>query len=144
MTTPLRRGMPLIRSRTGDMGRILAGQCACSPPLRRRDPLVWRTSDGVSIGDRTLTLRAISECLYALPGLDDFAAWFGQGVLRIGACGGSGLSAAVASALADLPAVVQGLVSGALELEIETRSNGAPAIAGLGKRCLKILGGKDE
>ncbi len=144
VTTPLKRGMPLIRYRTGDMGRILRGACSCASPLRRLDPLVWRISDGVNIGERTLTLRALSECLYALPGLDDFAAWFGQGVLRIGACGGSGLSAAVASALADLPAVVQGLVSGALGLEIETRSNGAPAIAGLGKRCLKILGEKDQ
>lgn len=144
VTTPLRRGLPLIRYRTGDMGRVLQGDCACASPLRRLDPLVWRLSDGVRIGGRTLTLRALNECLYALPGLDDFAAWFGHGVLRIVACGDAGLSGAVASGLAGLPVVAQGLLSGAFELEIETRSSGAPAVAGLGKRCLKTLGGKDE
>ena len=144
VTTPLKRGMPLIRYRTGDMGRILAGQCACASPLRRLDPLVWRTSDGVSIGNRTLTLRALSECLYALPGLDDFAAWFEKGVLRIVACGDASLSETVASALADLPEVKQGFLAATLQLKIETRDNGGPAIAGLGKRCLKPLGGQNE
>jgi phenylacetate-coenzyme A ligase PaaK-like adenylate-forming protein len=144
VTTPLKRGMPLIRYRTGDMGRVLQGDCACTSPLRRLDPLVWRTSDGVRIGERTLTLRELSECLYALPGLDDFAAWFGQGVLRIVACGDHGLSETVASALDGLPVVAQGLLSGALGLEINTQSNGAPAIAGLGKRCLNILGEEDK
>ncbi|EPR41250.1 AMP-dependent synthetase and ligase [Desulfovibrio sp. X2] len=35
VSTLLRRGMPLIRFRTGDAARMLAGPCACGSPLRR-------------------------------------------------------------------------------------------------------------
>nr|WP_155932846.1 AMP-binding protein [Pseudodesulfovibrio alkaliphilus] len=144
VTTPLRRGMPLIRYRTGDMGRILPGRCACPSPLRRLDPLIWRGTDSVDLGGRTLTLRELGQCLYALPELDDFAAGFGQGVLRILACGGRGLREAVNGALASLPAVARGLCSGALALDIQTRKHGAPAIPGLDKRRITILGGNDQ
>lgn len=144
VTTPLKRGMPLIRYRTGDVGRILDGQCGCASPLRRLDPMIWRRADGVCIGGRTLTVRALGECLYAVAGLDDFAAWYGNGVLRIVASGDRTLSRAVGMALAALPAVEQGLHAGALELEIETRSIGVPAIAGLGKRRILHSGGTDQ
>ncbi len=35
VTTLAREAMPLIRYRTGDMGRLLAGPCACQSPLKR-------------------------------------------------------------------------------------------------------------
>ncbi len=37
-----RRGMPLVRYRTGDAGRILPGPCACGSPLRRLGPVAGR------------------------------------------------------------------------------------------------------
>jgi len=144
VTTPLKRGMPLIRYRTGDMGRILPGRCACPSPLRRLDPLIWRGTDSVDIGGYALTLRELGQCLYALPELDDFAAGFGQGVLRILACGGRGLREAVDRALVSLPAVARGIGSGFLALDIQTRNHGAPAIPGLGKRRITILGGTGQ
>ncbi|GAB6039131.1 hypothetical protein JCM15519_36900 [Fundidesulfovibrio butyratiphilus] len=37
-----RRAMPLIRYRSGDFGRLLAGPCPCGSPLRRLGPLSGR------------------------------------------------------------------------------------------------------
>jgi hypothetical protein len=42
VTTLGRRGMPLVRYRTGDAGRILPGACACGLPLRRLDRVPGR------------------------------------------------------------------------------------------------------
>lgn len=46
ITTLNRKGMPLIRYRTGDMGRILPGRCPCGGILKRLDGKVRRIGDG--------------------------------------------------------------------------------------------------
>ena len=49
ITTLTREAMPLIRYRTGDVGSLLPGPCACGSPLRRLGPVrgrVERTSHG--------------------------------------------------------------------------------------------------
>ncbi|WP_243310187.1 DVU_1553 family AMP-dependent CoA ligase [Fundidesulfovibrio agrisoli] len=50
LSTLNRRGMPLLRYRTGDMGRMLPGPCACGSPLRRLGPVAGRiVTDGGAI-----------------------------------------------------------------------------------------------
>ncbi|MCJ2164781.1 MULTISPECIES: DVU_1553 family AMP-dependent CoA ligase [unclassified Pseudodesulfovibrio] len=136
VTTPLKRGMPLIRYRTGDTGRILTGQCSCESPLRRLDPLIYRRLEGVATGPETLTLRTLNEALYGVPGLADFAARFDGGRLRLTVCGGNGVSRDVRVALQTVPAVERGRAFGCLEIDIDVKNDGTPAIAGLGKRCI--------
>lgn len=75
VTTLTRRTMPLIRYRTGDLGRLLPGTCACGSPLRRLDARVRRLADApVLPGGGKLSTLELGEALYALPGLVDFRA----------------------------------------------------------------------
>ena len=54
LSTLTRKGMPLLRYRTGDMGRILPGPCACGSPLRRLGPVAGRiVTDGGAVQVRT-------------------------------------------------------------------------------------------
>lgn len=74
-TTLTRTGMPLIRYRTGDLGRILPGSCACGSCIRRLDQVRGRLGQVRSLrsGGR-LGLHQLDEALFALPGLLDFSA----------------------------------------------------------------------
>ncbi len=75
MTTLARTGMPLIRYRTGDQGRLLPGPCPCGSPIRRLDRVLGRMNQVRTLesGNR-LALHNLDELLFALPGLLDFRA----------------------------------------------------------------------
>jgi phenylacetate-coenzyme A ligase PaaK-like adenylate-forming protein len=52
VSTLTRRGMPLLRYRTGDIARMLPGPCPCGSPLRRLGPITGRiqkTGDGFQV-----------------------------------------------------------------------------------------------
>lgn len=72
-TTLTRKGMPLIRYRTGDMGRFIQRACPCGSVLRLMEPVRGRWRDvarlgcGISVG-----LHEMDEVLFALPWLLDF------------------------------------------------------------------------
>jgi phenylacetate-coenzyme A ligase PaaK-like adenylate-forming protein len=55
-TTLTRRGMPLIRYRTGDRSAILPGNCPCGSPLRRLAPVQGRI-DGALVTRNGTTIR---------------------------------------------------------------------------------------
>lgn len=137
VTTPLKLGMPLIRYRTGDVGRILAGECGCGSPLRRLDPLVRRRHDGISLPSGSLTLRELNEILYGVPGMADFAARLAGDTLHITVCGNAS-AGTVLAALRNLPAVAEGLADKTLRVDIENRHDAAPAVPGLNKRRIAI------
>ncbi len=139
VTTSLRRGMPLIRYRTRDMGRIMPDRCVCGSPLRRLDPAVRRMDDCVHVGNDGFGLTKLNEFLYSLPGLWDFAACLHNETLHVVACGReSGLAGSVRSVLCAMPAIGHGVENGILHIEIETKNDGTPAVPGLGKRRLQI------
>lgn len=75
LTTLTRRGMPLIRYRTGDMAAMLPGPCPCGSPMRRLGPVCGRR-DGILrlCGNKALTMEELDEVLFAVPGLLDFSA----------------------------------------------------------------------
>lgn len=138
VTTPFKRGMPLIRYRTGDRGRILPGGCACGSPLRRLDPRVDRLGSGVETWAGRLVLRDLNEALYAVPGLADFAAWFTGATLRIVACGEEdGLARNVRLALESVPSVGRALGENRLTIDLAVQNASAPAVPGLDKRCIQ-------
>ena len=70
-TTLGRVGMPLVRYRTGDVSRIVAGSCACGSPLRRLERVMNRVESGCR---GAVTIGSLDEALFAIAGVYDFAA----------------------------------------------------------------------
>ncbi len=79
-TTLTRRGMPLIRCRTGDIARIIPEPCPCGSSLRRMAQVAGRWDDAIRLGsDAVLTLPKMDEALFSLPGLLDYRATVSKG-----------------------------------------------------------------
>jgi phenylacetate-coenzyme A ligase PaaK-like adenylate-forming protein len=80
-TTLTRRGMPLIRYRTGDIARMMIPQaCPCGSVLRRMDRVRGRWDGVVRLGpDCVLILSDMDEALFRLPGLLDYRATVSKG-----------------------------------------------------------------
>jgi phenylacetate-coenzyme A ligase PaaK-like adenylate-forming protein len=79
-TTLTRRGMPLIRYRTGDIARIIAEPCPCGSALRRMERVRGKWGDAVRLGpDCTLTLSEMDEALFRLTGLLDYRVTVSKG-----------------------------------------------------------------
>ncbi len=74
-TTLNRTAMPLIRYRTGDLGRLLPETCPCGSALLRLDKVRGRIGHilRLSSGD-TLSMSALDEQLFSIAGLLDFQA----------------------------------------------------------------------
>ncbi|MGD8543098.1 MAG: AMP-binding protein, partial [Desulfobacteraceae bacterium] len=67
--------MPLIRYRTGDLARFLPEPCPCGSRLRRLGKVAGRRARGAVIGRSIrLTISALDEALFNLPGVIDFQA----------------------------------------------------------------------
>ena len=82
VTTLSRRGMPLIRYRTGDLSRFLPGSCRCGTPLRRLERISGRRGDAVvpcGPGRPEVTMASLDEALFQVPALIDFAATVTRG-----------------------------------------------------------------
>ena len=72
-TTLTRRGMPLIRYRTGDMARIIPQPCPCGSVLRRMERVGGRWDGNVRLSpESTLTLSDMDEALFRLTDLLDY------------------------------------------------------------------------
>jgi phenylacetate-coenzyme A ligase PaaK-like adenylate-forming protein len=81
VTTITRNGMPLIRYRTGDRGRLLPGPCPCGSHIRRLDRVFGRINQVRTLGNgngngngNQLSLQTLDELLFPLSGLLDFRA----------------------------------------------------------------------
>lgn len=137
VTMLLKLGMPLIRYRTGDQGRILPGGCGCGSPLRRLDPHVRRLSNGVATDAGRLRIEELNEVLYAVDGLGDFSARLSGRTLRVLVCGGDGVGERAALALASVPVIARGVAENVLRIDVETKNDAVPAVPGLGKRRIE-------
>ena len=74
-TTLTRTGMPLIRYRTGDLGRLLPGVCPCGSHIRRLDRVLGRRDQVRRLANGSqLAMPDLDERLIAIPGLLDFKA----------------------------------------------------------------------
>ncbi len=73
-TTLTRRGMPLIRYRTGDVSRFAPGQCLCGTRLKTLEYVTHRWNGRVPIGSRYLTMADLDEALFAIDGVLNFTA----------------------------------------------------------------------
>jgi phenylacetate-CoA ligase len=67
-TTLTRRGMPLIRYRTGDMSRFMTQPCPCGSVLKRIERVSGRISEAMRLYDgSSLSLAQIDEILFRDP-----------------------------------------------------------------------------
>jgi phenylacetate-CoA ligase len=146
-TTLTRRGMPLIRYRTGDLSGFLPGPCECGTILRRLARVRDRIDSPVSLGScGTLTQSALDEALFAIEGIVDFSAILTPGSpahLEILACcsriPGGANEASLLGALDGIPSVLAAKQSGALRTEIRLTLDPLPATRA--KRRIQIGGG---
>ena len=69
-TTLNRKGMPIIRYRTGDMARFIPGDCPCKSVLRRMDYISGRISNTIYVeNDISLSISLFDEALFSIPEL---------------------------------------------------------------------------
>ncbi len=143
-TTLSRRGMPLIRYRTGDLSRFLPEPCPCGTVLKTLETVKGRISGQIELGDAVLTLADLDEALFPLEGLLDFDVmlrWTGsreQLHLKVYAAPGqaSGLDATVYGAVQIIPAVRAATQQGRLLLSVELQPPGAAPARGTAKRAI--------
>lgn len=79
LTTLRREAMPLIRYRTGDMGRLIRRPCACGSELPRLDRIRGRLSEIA----REVNIYHVDEILYAINEVLDYSASCKEGILTI-------------------------------------------------------------
>jgi phenylacetate-coenzyme A ligase PaaK-like adenylate-forming protein len=147
-STLTRRGMPLIRYRSGDLSRVLPGACACGSPLLRLARLHRRVAGGIRVGDKgDLTMAMLDEALFALDGIDDFSAAFRPGtsptlhveVTRAShdPTGETALLTAVRAALEAIPVLAETSASPSGHLSVAiSRDKGLPRR--VGKRTISM------
>ncbi|MFH1058987.1 MAG: AMP-binding protein [Pseudomonadota bacterium] len=149
-TTLNREAMPLIRYRSGDLGRLSTRPCACGSALPRLNSLHGRLAKTVDLGGGvTLTQARLDEAIFAVPGVVNFRARL------ILACTGRrlglevltapgappGRRAAVAVALAGLAPVRRALAAGGFSLEPVRLAEADWFTTGVAKRSIQVEAG---
>ena len=138
LTTLRRRGMPLLRYRTGDLGRMLTEPCGCGCLKPRLDKVEGRLDDCMRLSDGTvLSMHVLDELLFSLDGVQDFEAETeGEKLLRVYVQVRDGMEAPAREAV--LNSVVSCLKErfGAV-LSIEVQEKEISPYIGSGKRKLR-------
>ncbi|MGI6404797.1 MAG: DVU_1553 family AMP-dependent CoA ligase [Oscillospiraceae bacterium] len=119
ITTLTRRGMPLIRYRTGDYSRILPGTCPCGSTLRRLDNVHGRWNDGLVLPKGTLRMPALDQALFAFPQVMDFSVHYTNGLLSLYLATFSGMPALTEDAVRKALAPIFPLTGVEIAIEIE-------------------------
>ena len=73
-TTLTRKGMPLIRYRTGDISSFMKETCGCKTVLKRLARVRGRLANQVVLGNEILCMADMDETLFSIPGLFNFKA----------------------------------------------------------------------
>ena len=144
-STLTRRGMPLIRYRTGDLSRILPEPCACGSSLKRLDRLGGRLDSILRLPtDGTLRLSEIAEGVFAVPGTIDYTATvavdghrvkLAVSVLTLG--GRSSMWETVEAELERIETVRNARAAGCLELRADSRECDDGVLPVSGKRLFR-------
>lgn len=146
VTTLSRRAMPLVRYRTGDLGRLVHGRCVCDGRLPRMEITGERIGSGIQVGEHgSFGLCDLNEALYELPELADFSArWYRGDIpvlhLAVSPAPGSGVARSrVEKALLGIDTIKKAVHAGDMNFEISPGPDAGPAEPGLGKRRLLII-----
>lgn len=143
-TTITRRGMPLIRYRTGDIARFLPVPCPCGSVLRRMERVRGRWCGTVHLGaGSNLTLADMDESLFRLTKLLDYKVLIARGEdgrfrMRVdvhGTAGGGPTESEVVKMLMEVDAVRMGIAKAYLEIpEVRFSTDGHWSTTGVSKR----------
>ena len=130
-TTLTRRGMPLIRYRTGDMARMSATPCACGSVLGCLEKVIGRREDLAHLGGPVpLTVADLGEVMYGHDHVLGFAAVLESGpatdrlsvLVEVGGDPSPDMPAALERSLSALPAIP----AGAVDLVVTVSSRALP------------------
>jgi phenylacetate-coenzyme A ligase PaaK-like adenylate-forming protein len=141
-TTLARRGMPLIRYRTGDISRFIPGDCPCDTVLRTLEKVRGRISNRVDLGNGyCLTMADLDDALFPIDGVWDFTASLSRegkmDHLHIEVWGtGETRMPVVQQAVETIPEVRAARESGRLEVVSMMRKEGQFGFSGQAKRML--------
>ena len=147
-TTLTRRGMPLIRYRTGDLAAFLPGPCPCGSVLRRLGHVRGRLSGRVGISDGLwLDCADLDDALYPIPGLINYQAEVLEKkgrdtlalVLYMMDTDEHTADQAVRTALEQVPELRAALSSGNIGLEIVLLRSGKQPNTGVTKKTILDL-----
>lgn len=139
LTTLRRRGMPLVRYRTGDLGRMIAEPCACGCLKPRLDKVEGRLDDSVRLsGGKVLSMHILDELLFALDEVEDFQASYNaaQKHLTVAVMKKAGYADAVGSRVKNVKAALMEYFGNCLTVSVIEKEI-SPYI-GSGKRRLII------
>lgn len=124
-TTLTRRGMPLIRYRTGDLSRFITEPCPCGTVLKRMALVTGRVDGKIEIANSSyITMGQLDEALFPIDGLLDYTATLtsekGVDCLKVQvktiSLDGAGTLQAVARSIENIPAVAGARKEGRLQL----------------------------
>jgi hypothetical protein len=145
--------MPLIRYRTGDLGRFVPEACPCGTTLKTLEHITTRVSGRVELcAGSLLTMADLDEALFPIESLLDFSAMLIRGdkvgELRIEAqmCGATTgtVVGLVQSAIESIAAVRRARAMGTLHLA-QVRLKSEPlASPGAAKRAIRIVPAGDR
>ncbi|GBF35219.1 phenylacetate-coenzyme A ligase [Desulfocucumis palustris] len=147
-TTLTRKGMPLLRYRTGDVSRFIPGPCPCGTVMRRLESVRGRLSGKVRLGGNVfITMADLDQAIFPLDGVLNFTAGVSREKetdclrLEITAADWAGpeLAARARAAVESLPDIKRALESGALKVEISSGREGDKFNTGTAKRTIKDL-----
>lgn len=129
LTTLMRRGLPLIRYRTGDVSRIVSGRCACGSPLLRLDRIQGRLGASIELGGGELDIAMLDEALFAQPKVIDFAARYRRGEsprlhVDIATLPGGGRMENLRTTLTGIPVLAEAIARRQLHLSIAVAADG--------------------
>jgi phenylacetate-coenzyme A ligase PaaK-like adenylate-forming protein len=137
-TTLTRRGMPLIRYRTGDLSRFLPEPCSCGTVLRRLERVRGRLAGRPA----QVTMPELDEALFAVPGVVDFTVVASRDPSSLAITAWSlrparhGVEGAVHEALDRVPAICAARRVGALSVTVSTACVGERLSRGPEKRTI--------
>lgn len=144
-TTLSRRGMPLIRYRTGDISRFIAEKCPCGTVLKSMARVTGRIAGQARLGSgTTLSMADLDEALFPLAGLLDFRALLtsekGRDRLHVEihsmAPKGEGMVGRACRAINAIPVVQAACAEGALVVSAAARGGDHLAESWRGKRVI--------
>jgi phenylacetate-CoA ligase len=149
-TTLTRKGMPLIRYRTGDLSRILPENCPCGTVLQRIDTIRSRKVGRILLGENNfLTMAELDEKILALPGVIDFTATISYKsvpillhiqLILLTCCSITHLKkTAVYDALERIDAIHLANDQGQLDIEVEFLRSGSEVHPKSSKRAIQVL-----
>lgn len=140
LTAFYRRGMPLIRYRTGDVGRYLLEPCGCGCLKPRLAKVEGRLDDVIRLPDgKLLSMHILDELLLSSGEIQDFEAAYDRDkkLLRVSVMAGRGKEPAREAQLLKVQTLLEDYFEGVIRVEAEEK-NVSPYI-GSGKRKIRIF-----